>query len=88
MKTVIRQVIRMKNGDYMRQDLDDTKVGTVLIRTVDHPIDASLFKDKKLAETVIFEMLGEATTSLPIVWDRENPPEEVETLVINVEVGV
>ncbi|MGD6876895.1 hypothetical protein [Bacillus infantis] len=83
MKKIVRYVIRMRNGSYMRQVLDDTKVGVVLVKTVDHPIDSDLYKERKTPERLISDLINGARTFLPVVWDKDNPPEEVEELKIN-----
>lgn len=86
MNKVIRYAVKMKNGDYMRQDLDDTQIGRILIRTVDHPIDSTLLKNKKDAERCIYELFAKSS-NLPCVYDDDNPPETVQELKITVTIN-
>jgi hypothetical protein len=85
MNKITRYAVRMKNGDYMRQDLDDTKVGVVLIRTVYNPIDAMLVKDKYTAQRCVTDVLS-GNTNLLCLYNDDNPPEEVVELKINLEI--
>ena len=81
---VIRYAVRMKNGSYMRQEFDDRNVSRVLIHTVDHPIDASLLKDRVTAQRCIDDVIS-GNTNLLCLYDDNNPPEEVVELFIEVE---
>ncbi|MEM5009387.1 hypothetical protein WKH57_01570 [Niallia taxi] len=85
MKNVTRYVVKMRNGDYMVQSVDDNNARRVLITTVDHPIDGDLFKDKSVAARCVEEILaGEAT--LDVEYNKNNPPVGYEELYIDVEI--
>lgn len=86
MNEIIRYAVKMKNGSYMLQDLDDMVAGRVHINSVDHPIDASLFKDKSNAARCIGEILS-GNTNLLCLYNDENPPQEVEELKIKINIS-
>ncbi|MDT0160377.1 hypothetical protein [Bacillus sp. AG4(2022)] len=82
MNKVTRYVVRMKNGDYLRQDFDHLRLDTVRIWSVDNPIDSDLFRSEKEAERLIKEVLS-GSTNLLVIYQDDNPPEQVEELEIN-----
>ena len=84
MKTVTRYVVRMRNGDYMVQDFDDMHAGRVLVSSTDHPIDATLLKDRKTSERCIADIVS-GSTNLLVLYEEDNPPEETVELKITVE---
>lgn len=77
---IIRYMIKMRNGDYMVQNLKEG-LDEVWISTVDHPIDAMLLKNKKIARRALREILS-GETNLPVEYDDDNPPVEVVELEI------
>lgn len=81
MNKVIRYVIRMKNGDYARQDFDDMVAGRVKMWSTDNPIDADLFKNRTTAQRVVDEVLS-GNTNLLVIYNDENPPQDVQELEI------
>lgn len=84
MNNVKRYVVRMRNGDFMRQEFDES-LDNVKIFTSDHPIDADLLKSKSTAERVINEIIT-GKTNLPVSFDKNNPP--VDVVEINIAVDV
>lgn len=80
---VIRYVIEMRNGDYMVQNFKEG-LDEVKISTVDHPIDAMLLRNKKIAQSVIKEILS-GVANLPVEFDEDNPPAKVVELEIDVK---
>jgi hypothetical protein len=84
MAKVIRYVIKMRNGDYMKQEFHET-VEKVKIYTVDLPIHADLFKDKNTAQRVLDEILS-GNTNLLVIYNDDNPPVEVVEVEINYEI--
>jgi hypothetical protein len=77
---MIRYVIEMKNGSYMRQEFEGS-LERLKIRTVDNPIDADLLKDKSTAERVLKEMLT-GNTNILVLYNDDNPPAKVVELEI------
>ncbi|MFO1442896.1 hypothetical protein KDN24_06660 [Bacillus sp. Bva_UNVM-123] len=86
MNEVIRYVVKMNNGDYMIQDLDDLVSMRVHIHTRDNPIDADLFRTRENAQRCIDETIS-GNTNLLVLFDEENPPKEVKELKINFEIS-
>jgi hypothetical protein len=78
---ITRYAVRMKNGDYMLQDFDDEVAQRVLIHSVGNPIDSSLLKTRETAQRCINEILS-GNTNLLVLYDDDNPPEEVVELKI------
>ena len=87
MNGVIRYAVKMRNGDYMIQDLDDMTPLRVHIHTRDNPIDADLFKTRENAQRCVDETLT-CNTNLLVLYDEENPPQEVVEVKIKYEVGL
>lgn len=83
MEKVIRYVIKMRNGDFLKQEFHET-VEQVKIHTVDLPIHADLYKDKTTIYRVL-NQLQEKTTNLPVIYNDENPPVEVVEVKISYE---
>jgi hypothetical protein len=77
---MIRYVIEMKNGSYMRQEFEGS-LERLKIRTVDNPIDADLLKDKSTAERVLKEILT-GNTNILVLYNDDNPPIKVVELYI------
>lgn len=84
MNEIIRFVIKMRQGNYMKQEFDPKSHRIVNIWTVDNPIDADLLKDRFTAERVIQEVLS-GNTNLMTIYDENNPPEKVVELKIKFE---
>jgi hypothetical protein len=81
---IVRYAIQMKNGNYMKQEFDES-LERIRIRVVDNPIDADLLKDKSVALRTINEILT-GNTNLLILYDDDNPPESVVELKIDVNI--
>ncbi|GLI82562.1 hypothetical protein ANABIO32_02490 [Rossellomorea marisflavi] len=85
MNKITRYVIKMKNGTYMKTEFDEVVPSQVKVLEVDHPVDADLHRDKETAERIIKE-IATTTTFLPVIYNKENPPEEVQEMKIGVEI--
>jgi hypothetical protein len=81
---IVRYAIKMKNGNYMKQEFDGS-LERIRIRSVDHPIDADLLKDKSVALRVLNEILT-GNTNLLVLYDEDNPPENVVELRVEVNI--
>ncbi|WJV20817.1 hypothetical protein QU593_10405 [Rossellomorea marisflavi] len=85
MSKITRYVIKMKNGTYMKTEFDEVIPSQVKVLEVDHPVDADLHKDKGTAQRINNEIIT-STTFLPVIFNKENPPEEVQEVTIKVEI--
>ncbi len=81
---VIRYVVRMRNGSFMVQDMSET-LQAIRIVTVDSPIDADLLKTREVAQRCVDD-IPTGNTNLFVIYDKENPPEEVVELEINYQI--
>lgn len=79
---VIRYVVKMKNGSYMVQIVDDDNSEIIHITTVDLPIDADLLKSRSVAERCVEEIIS-GDTNLLVLYDDGNPPVSVTELEID-----
>lgn len=81
---IVRYAIKMKNGNYMKQEFDGS-LKRIRIRAVDNPIDADLLKDKNAALRTINEIMT-GNTNLLVLYNEDNPPESVVELRIEVNI--
>lgn len=81
MNEIIRYCVKMKNGDFMKQDFNPSNINSVIVSTVDNPIDSTLFKSKEVTLRCINETLN-GNSNLPILFDDSNPPIETVELKI------
>lgn len=87
MNNITRYVVKLQNGQYMKQEFDCSKKGIYVKSSgIDHPIDASLFKSKDIAERVIVETIN-GNSNLFVKYDKNNPPKIVEQLNINLHLA-
>ncbi|MDT0160404.1 hypothetical protein [Bacillus sp. AG4(2022)] len=80
---VTRFVISLKNGNFMKQDFDES-LERIKINTTDLSIDADLFNNKQTADRVLNEIIS-GNTNLLVIYDEDNPPIEVKDIRINFE---
>lgn len=80
---VIRYVVRMRNGGYLKQLAVNENL--VKASAVDLPIDSDLLKDKEIAKRVIEDILTR-NTYIPVKYNENNPPVEVEEFVVKAEI--
>lgn len=71
----IRYLVKMKNGDYMKQEWDGS-LERVMLHSVDNPIDADKFRNKFAPERILKEVLS-GDTAILTLYHEENPPEKV-----------
>ena len=84
MNYITRYAIKMKNGQYMKEDFDGS-LNRVKLRSVSHPIDSTLIPLKSTATRCLYEILNGDTNILVLV-DEDNPPVSVEEVRIKVVV--
>ncbi|GIN22550.1 hypothetical protein [Siminovitchia fordii] len=79
---VIRYAVKMKNGSFMVQEIDDSNPQILHIHTVDSPIDADLLRSKDAAQRCVND-IPSGNTNLMVLYDDDNPPEKVMEIEIN-----
>lgn len=84
MNEVTRYVIKLKNGSFMKQEYKES-LELVEIHSVDHPIDADLFKRKSTASRTNQELLSK-NTNFPVVYDEDEAPTEVVKVSISIDI--
>ncbi|WP_080845638.1 hypothetical protein [Cytobacillus gottheilii] len=85
MSMTVRYAVKMKNGEYLRQDFDEQRIETVRLWSVENAIDADLFRSESEAQRLIKEVLT-GNTNLLVLYDDENPPNEVVKLTIGFKI--
>ena len=80
---MIKYAIKLKNGQYARQNWDDSTFKYIRLDEHDSPLYADFF-DKDVAYRVLSEILSGNTNHM-VLYNEFNPPIEVVALDINIK---